>query len=289
MPDPTIADELAAAVGVLETAGVLNARREATAIWAALAGRSMGDVWIVRENPAPEDAAARFRDAVTHRASGAPFAYAVGVAGFRRLELLVDPRVLIPRPETERLVDHVLGFARAWGGEGERQVADIGTGSGCIALSLAVEGPFERVIATDISPGALDVAFANAERVAPGVTVEFRNGSLLAPLVGDMFEVIVSNPPYVTEEEFARLDHGVRGYEPREALIGGADGMSHTGDLLAGAGAFLIPGGLLALEVDSTRADAALGLARTHGWADVRIEPDLFGLRRYLLAIKERS
>jgi len=236
----------------------------------------------------PEPAVARaFAAAVRRRMNGEPIAYATGRAMFRSLDVVVDRRVLIPRPETEGLVEHVLAWATQrdrWG-----VAADIGTGSGCIALSVATEGRFARVIATDISRDALEVARGNAGRVATRVPVEFREGDLLWPLGQETADVIVSNPPYVSAEEWAALDDGVRDHEPRVALVGGRDGLAHTAALLRAASGRLATGGLLAMEVDCQRADQALALARHHGWTGARVERDLFGRERYLLATRESA
>lgn len=214
--------------------------------------------------------------------SGVPFAYAVGTAAFRHLTLRVDPRVLIPRPETEVLVDLVLG---ATGGRGI--VADIGTGSGAIALALAAEGVFERVFATDISADALDVARGNLTVIPEEkrAIVEFRHGDLTAPLAGLQLTAVVSNPPYIAKTERDALPAGVREHEPASALFGGDDGMTVIDRLVVDAAEIVAPGGVLLMEIDSRRAQLARTRAETHGrWSDVEIRPDLTGRERFLVA-----
>jgi release factor glutamine methyltransferase len=223
------------------------------------------------------------------RASGAPLAYAVGRASFRSLTLDVDERVLIPRPETELLVDLVLNHARPGG-----VAVDVGTGSGAIAIALAMEGEFERVLGTDVSVDALDVARTNAARLGAG-NVEFRAGDLLetsdagpmshvpAPMSG--LRVVVSNPPYISLSEVAELPPSVRDWEPAIALYSAENGMAATARLVRQAASRLEPGGLLALEVDSRRAALAGELvASDQRYCDVRVHLDLTGRERFILA-----
>lgn len=298
---PRLRQEIAWAADRLARAGLPQPRQEALALWAAISGLGLGDAWLKADEGIDELLGARFREAVERRAAGEPRAYAAGRAGFRTLDLLVDRRVLIPRPETEGLVELVLKEAGArWPAagapaegpacSGERpSVLDLGTGSGCIALSLALEGRFGRIVATDVSPEALEVARANLARLSPEPRVELRLGSWFEPVAGEQFDVIVSNPPYVAEGEYAELDLGVRDFEPRLALVSGSDGLEATRAILGGARDYLRSGGLLAMEVDSRRAAASARVARHSGWPAVRIERDLFGRPRYLLATKERA
>lgn len=262
-----------------------------TAVWAAILGVSPGEVWLQRDEPKSAALIARYEQAVAELDRGVPFAYAVGSTGFRTLDLKIDPRALIPRPETEGLVDLVLRHGRREPGVGRRGlVADIGTGAGCIALALAVEGDYERVIAVERSPGAAALARENVKRIAPATPVEIREGTLVAPLVekGERFRAIVSNPPYVSAVEYDALDASVRDFEPRDALVSGASGLDATRALFAGAGPLLEPGGLLAVEIDERRADAVQELGQAYGWT-VAIHDDLFGRHRYALATKEEA
>lgn len=276
----SIGAALAEATRRLERQGIAHARREATALWAASdpAQPRPAEVFLRRESGADGATASRFWEAVRRRAAGVPFAYVVGRAAFRSIEVATDPRALIPRPETEGLVELVLG--RRAGGI----AADIGTGTGCIALALAAEGKFSMVVAVDISAAALALAAENVARVSRGAPVELRAGNLLEPLGRLRCRVIVSNPPYLTDAEWAGLDPAVKAHEPRLALASGPDGLEATAAILGGAAAHLEPDGLLALEIDERRADQVRDLAIRHGWRDVTIHQDLFGRPRYLLA-----
>jgi release factor glutamine methyltransferase len=218
---------------------------------------------------------------------GAPFAYAVGTACFRHLNLLVDERVLIPRPETEVLVGEILDRMESrpkWG-----TAIDIGTGSGAIALALASEGRFERVIAIDASLDALSVARANIERSRAGLKseVELRHGSLLAPVEGVMAAVIVSNPPYVAFAEAEALPASVRDWEPPVALFSGHDGLSATAGIVRDSAGHLERGGILALEVDERRASLVAELMMRNGaYENVGVRLDLTGRERFVFATR---
>jgi len=291
-PHASIAEALDRASERLAAAGLPSARREATALWAAVAGKKPGDVWLSREESPPPQLVARFGEAVARRSRGVPFAYAVGRVGFRTLELALDPRALIPRPETEGLLDLVLRAIRETGHvkrETWGVAADIGTGCGCIALSLAVEGAFERVIAVERSAAAAALARENVALVRPRVPVDIREGDLLAPLAGVRCRTIVANPPYLTAAEYAALDPAVRDFEPREALVSGVDGLDATRALLAGAAACMVPQGLLAVEIDERRAEPVRALALGYGWDRVAVHEDLFGRPRFLLAFAKEE
>jgi release factor glutamine methyltransferase len=281
-----IADELSRASGSLEDPS------EASALWGAVSGMQPGEVWLKRETEPAPDVVKRFWKAVEQRQAGVPFAYVVGHVGFRTLDLRIDPRALIPRPETEGLVELVLQqTGKGDGGRGKGgMAADIGTGSGCIALALAVEGQFDKVVAVERSPAAATLARENVERIAPKTPVEIREGNLLGPLMDKgergAYRALVANPPYLTEREFAELDPSVREFEPREALVSGNTGLDATRALFAGAGSLLERGGLLALEIDERRAEAVRALGRDYGW-EVAIHSDVYGYSRYALSLKE--
>ena len=219
---------------------------------------------------------------VARRALGEPLAYALGSAAFRHLTLHVNRRVLIPRPETEVVVDEALKTMR---GRTGGIAVDIGTGSGAIALSLATEGHFDRVIATDVSADALAVAKSNfACLVPPHTPVEFRLGADLEPLAGIKACLIVSNPPYIAPGEASSLPASVRDWEPALALFADDGGMARYDQLLAGAADCLEPGGWLVLEVDARRAqETARRATGTGRYTGVRLVRDLAGRERVLL------
>lgn len=284
----TLVDELAR---VLAAAGIADGRVPARDIVAALVGEARS--WPTANGDAPADESLRERaaSAVRALAGGAPIVYAVGVADFRHLTLEVDERVLIPRPETELLVDLVLG--ELGGAAAARGVViDVGTGSGALALALASEGSFDRVIATDVSLDALAVAARNVERLRDKLRcdVELRHGSLLAPVAGVRADVIVSNPPYIATGEAAELPPSVRDFEPPSALFSGHDGLAATRRLVAEAVGVLQPRGLLAVEVDARRASlVAEMIARDVRYAAVRVALDLTGRERFVLARRQET
>ena len=222
--------------------------------------------------------------AATRRAAGAPLQYAVGRAAFRHLTLDVDERVLIPRPETELLVELVLD---ADAGRRGGVAVDVGTGSGAIALALACEGRYDQVIGIDISRDALAVAEGNVRHASRAMRcpVDFRHGSLLGPMEGARVRTVVSNPPYIAQGEAAGLPGGVRDWEPAVALFSGATGMDATVRLVREAAEVLEPGGLLAIEVDMRRAALVAECAASDGrYEQVGVRLDLTGRERFVLA-----
>jgi release factor glutamine methyltransferase len=264
----------------LRGAGLAEPRRQALRLWSDLGGSSP----TLQQQAALEpEKVARFEHAIARRLAGEPHPHVTGWAGFRHLSLKCDGRALIPRPETEGLLDLLLQRARTG------LVADIGTGTGCIALSLATEGGFSRIIAIDRSLEALALARLNREVVGAGEAVELVLGDLCAPLGQGMFDALISNPPYLTAAEYVSLDQSVRDWEPELALMSGEDGLEATTRLLQQGRAVLKPGGWLALEVDSSRAGTAAKLAGGLGWEEVSIHMDLFGRERYLLARRSET
>ncbi len=250
--------------------------REAAVIWAHAFGRTPGEAALERDRAVAAADVERLRSLFERRARGEPLAYVAGRAGFRHLDVEVDRRVLIPRPETEGLVSGVLGRVATG------TALDVGTGSGCIALSLAAEGGFERVVAIDRSADALRVADRNRRGAA--LAIELVRSDLTSSLADRSADALVSNPPYLSEAEYAALDRSVRDWEPALALVSGPDGLAATRRLLDDGRRVVRGGGWLALELDASRAGIVGEMAAGLGWQDVSLESDLFGRERYLFA-----
>ncbi|GAB1408349.1 peptide chain release factor N(5)-glutamine methyltransferase [Thermomonas brevis] len=243
---------------------------EAAILLAHALGRSRG--WLYAHGGDALDAAAvaRFHALAAARAEGEPVAYLTGRQGFWTLDLAVGPAVLVPRPETERLVE--LALERLPAGAAPR-IADLGTGSGAIALALAKERPRARVVATDASPAALELARGNATRNGIG-NVAFREGDWLAPLAGETFDLIASNPPYIADDD-PHLSRGDLRFEPPMALSCGADGLDAIRVIAAAAPAHLRPGGWLLLEHGWEQGPAVRALLRQAGLVEVETARDL--------------
>ncbi len=265
--------------------GVAESRLDAEHLLAETLGTERLSLYLDFDRPVTPGELARFKPRLLERARRRPLQYILGRVPFRALELTVNESVLIPRPETEELVGAVLAWLEGSGPVRPRAL-DIGTGSGAIALSLAREGNFGRIIATDISDAALGVARRNAGRNALESRVEFRLGDLFAPVArGERFDVVVSNPPYVSGEQFDELSPEVCLFEPREGLVAGDGGLAVLTRLVAGSGAVLAPRGLLALEVGAGQAHAvAERIRRARGFAPPTVILDLAGIERIVLA-----
>ncbi|MFT4247951.1 MAG: peptide chain release factor N(5)-glutamine methyltransferase [Pseudomonas sp.] len=236
--------------------------------------------WLFAHGREPVDQAvvAKFEALVARREAGEPVAYLTGRRGFWTLDLRVTPATLIPRAETETLVE--LALARVDAAPG-RRIADLGTGSGAIALALASERPQARVVAVDLSAAALEVARANAAAHALD-NVAFRHGSWLAPLTGERFDLIVSNPPYITAGD-PHLGQGDLRHEPAAALASGADGLDAIREIAAAAPGHLLPGSWLLFEHGWDQGGAVAALLRARGFAEVATHRDLEGRDRVTL------
>ncbi len=269
----------------LKEKGIGGGRLDVEHLLADILGMDRLQLYLHFDRPVSPEELDTFKPRLLDRARRKPLQYILGKTSFRELSLRTDPRALIPRPETEELVEAVLGRVQEWDGRA-LSALDIGTGSGAIALSLALEGPFERIVATDRSEDALALAQENARELGLQDRVTFRAGEGLEPLeAGERFSVVVSNPPYVTEEEFEVLEPEIRSWEPRDALVASEGGMSVLLELVEGAGSVLAPGGLLALEVGSGQAQGIAERIRSvSGFGAPAVLRDLSRRDRIVLA-----
>ncbi len=229
---------------------------------------------------------------LARRLAGEPVQYITGRAAFRDIDLAVTPAVLIPRPETEGLVEGVLEVLRHEAREWRiPRVLDLGTGSGAIALAIAHEYPAARLVATDASEAALDVARRNATALRLESRVEFRSGDWFDAVGSDdRFEVVVANPPYIAEFELDELPADVRDHEPATALFSGPTGLEALREIVEEAPRHLVAGGLLALELAEARArEVEAWLEGAHDWSGVELRDDLAGQPRVLFARRERG
>lgn len=233
-------------------------------------GRDRAWLFAHGDDPLSEPEASAFGALLARREAGEPLAYLLGRRGFWTLDLQVSPATLIPRPETERLVELALERLPA---DHRLRVADLGTGTGAIALAIASERPQAEVVATDVSEAALQVAQQNA-RSNEVANVVFRYGSWLAPLARESFDLIASNPPYIADGD-PHLGQGDLRFEPPSALSSGADGLDAIREIVATAPSHLLPGGWLLLEHGWEQGEAIRGLLQAAGFIDVATEVDL--------------
>jgi release factor glutamine methyltransferase len=278
MAQASVREALGAAVDGLGAAGVEDPRLDAEVLLAHAAGCDRARLIAEPEAPLSPAASRSFGEMVRRRLRREPVAYILGRKWFRGIELAVDRRVLIPRPETELLVEVALERA-------PRTLLDVGTGSGAIALAVADELPACAVTATDTSPAALDVARANAERLGLGQRVELFPGSLPE---GRDFDLVLANLPYVAERDWPSLQPEVTQWEPREALLAGADGLDAYRALFRPGGRRLSriapqPTTTLAVEVGEGQAAAVSELMRAAGFESVEARRDLAGIERVVL------
>jgi release factor glutamine methyltransferase len=241
------------------------------------------------------DETTRYEVALAERARGVPAQYITGHQEFWGMDLIVSPAVLIPRPETEHVIETVIELLASASGvrrpasesrkpKAGTRILDVGTGSGCIALALAKELPQAEIHATDISAAALDVARTNAARHQLELRIQFHETDLLAGVEHESFDFVVSNPPYVGESEEDQVQLEVRKFEPRNAVFAGPTGLEVITRLIPQAHAALTPGGWLVMEISGTIAEAVRELLRE--WSDVQIKPDLQSIPRVVQARK---
>jgi release factor glutamine methyltransferase len=241
--------------------------------------------WLIahEDEPLAADAAGPFCDLIERRLAGEPIQYITGEAEFYGLPFHVNRDVLIPRPETEHLVETVMALAAEFV---RPKIVDVGTGSGAIAVALAHALPFAEITATDISADAQAVAKANAARNGVADRLHFFEGDLLDPVAGEHFDIVVSNPPYVPEIDHATLDVEVRDYEPAQALFAGEDGLQIYRRLIPAAFDALVPGGFVALEIGYGQQETIRALLAEAGFSGIEFTEDLQKIPRVVVALR---
>lgn len=262
-----------------------NPRLSAEMLLAHILGTQRIKLYMELDRPAGDLERAAFRDLVERAVAHEPIQYLVGHVPFFTLDLKLTPDVLIPRPETEHLVEHIIHRVRSVPGFHQPTIADIGTGSGAIAIALAANLPKAAIIATDLSEKALVVAQANAERHGLADRIEFIQGDLYQPLGNRRFHFLVSNPPYISDSEWRQVPPNVKNHEPTHALRAGVDGLKFLRPLVHQAPGYLNAPGQIVFEISSTQELAALELvAETEALTNPHVMPDAMHRPRFLIA-----
>ncbi|MCM3128346.1 peptide chain release factor N(5)-glutamine methyltransferase [Paenibacillus provencensis] len=272
----------------LEDCGVLEPQNNARLLLEYVLKLEGAAYYMALPEAFPVEQIPAYEEAVNRKGRGEPAQYIIGRQEFYGLPFRVSPAVLIPRPETELLVEAVMLHGdRLWPG-GTPLAADIGTGSGAIAVTLAVKRTGWHVEASDISPEALAVAAQNA--AANGAAVRFREGDLLAPFAGERVDILVSNPPYIPADDIAGLQREVREHEPRTALDGGPDGLGPYRTMMAQLALLAAPPRLIGFELGQGQAEDVAELLRKAGhWDEIKIVPDLAGIDRHVIGIQNKG
>ncbi|HEY3379198.1 MAG TPA: peptide chain release factor N(5)-glutamine methyltransferase [Armatimonadota bacterium] len=279
----TVADLLTRVIPQLVEAGVDSPRLDAELLLAHVLGVTRTRLWSYPETPVSEEQAAAMQRLLERRVRREPLAYLLGEWEFYGRTFHVSAAVLIPRPETELLVEAVVQWAQA---HAARELIDVGTGSGAIAVTLAAELPAAQVTALDLSPTALEVAQRNAQRHGVSERMRWYTGDLLHPLLGmaATCDAVVANLPYIAQAEIDRLMPEVRDYEPRLALQAEDEGLALIRRLIVESPTVLRPGGLIALEVGQGQADTVAAFLAAQGWQAPWIITDYAGIPRHVLA-----
>ena len=276
----TVTEILRGATQRLAARGIPSARLDAELLLAAAIGVDRTRLWTDGARPLDCESGDRFESALRRREAREPLQQIRGSQEFFSRDFDVSADVLIPRPETEILVEAAID---AVAGSTAPRIVDLGTGSGAIAITLAIEIPQARVVAIDVSEAAAGAARKNVRRLGVGDRVDVRSGDWTDPCRGESFDLVVSNPPYVCRGEIATLEPEVRDFEPRAALDGGVDGLDAYRRLAPLVGAILEPGGSVVLEIGHGQRAAVLALFGARGFAPREIRKDLAGIERVLV------
>ncbi|MDQ0492589.1 release factor glutamine methyltransferase [Paenibacillus brasilensis] len=282
----SIREALVEASSFLGSCGVLEPQHNARLLLEHVLGLEGTAFYAALADPFPASSKEAWEALISRKAAGEPAQYIIGRQEFYGRPFAVSPAVLIPRPETELLVEAILQHGDHLWPNGAPQALDIGAGSGAIAVTLAAERPRWRVAAGDISAAALEMAARNA--AANGAAVEFREGDLLTPFAGAAVDILVSNPPYIPAADIAGLQPEVRDHEPRMALDGGPDGLGPYRAMLEQLGLLQAPPRLIGFELGMGQArDVAALLEQAGHWKTILIVPDLAGIERHVLGVSE--
>ena len=294
----TLRDVLQSAIDSLTDAHVPSPRLNAELLLMFTLGCDRAYLYAHSERELTTDEQARYEQALGQRSRGVPTQYITGHQEFWGMDFIVTPAVLIPRPETEHVIETVLELVHVEHGQttvrqaqgklsyaNRLRIVDVGTGSGCIALALAKELPHAEIHATDISPDALEIAEANAARHQLASRIIFHDTDLLHGLESSFFDFVVSNPPYVGESEADQVQLEVRKFEPRNAIFAGPTGLEVIKHLVPAARAALRPGGWLVMEISGTIAEGVKSLLES--WDCVQVKNDLQGIPRVATAQKK--
>ncbi|MCZ6834592.1 MAG: peptide chain release factor N(5)-glutamine methyltransferase [Planctomycetota bacterium] len=270
-----------------ESRGIDSPRLVAEMLLASVLECERMRLYMEADRPASQAERDTLRELVTRASKDEPVQYLLSEAWFFGQPFHVDPSVLSPRPSTETLVEHIVHELKGREDLKAPRIADIGTGSGCISTSIALNLAQATLLATDISEPALEMARKNAAKHSVADRIEFGTGSLLQPLVdrGERFDAIGSNPPYIPDHEWDSVEPNVKDYEPHGALRGGTDGLEYVRPLIEGAGEWLVPEGVLAIEIAACQEKEVIAIAKQTGWYDaIEVLKDHEGLPRVLVA-----
>jgi release factor glutamine methyltransferase len=276
----TVLEVLAAATGYLKEHGVESPRLNAEHLLAHVLRKRRLDLYLEFDRPLSDSERAPLRDLIRDRGAGKPLQHLLGTAEFFGRSFLSDSRALVPRPETEQLVELIIKHPRCR--DARLSLLDVGTGSGVIAITLALQFPLARIAATDLSPGALSLARENAARHSVEKRIAFHEADLF-PAGGERFDWIVANLPYITSMDLGSLQREVL-HDPLAALDGGPDGLSFIRRLIEASPAHLAPDGLLAMEIGHDQATEVTGHLASHAYRDIRVHKDYQRIERFITA-----
>lgn len=277
----TISSLLNWTVNYFKSKNIQSARLDAEVLLSHVLRQERIYLYVHFDEPMEQNELSKFREYVKKRAQHVPIAYIIGEREFMGLPFKVTKDTLIPRPDTEILVENVLNNVDK---DKEIEIVDIGTGSGAIILSLLVKLPKAQGKTVDISSKAIEVAKENAVNLQVNDRCEFFVGDLFAPLNGSKFDVIVSNPPYIPQKDIATLEDDVKEYEPVSALTDGGDGLSYYRRLLSEGKAYIKENGFIALEIGIYQSEDVKQIAMDNGWKNIKIIKDYAGIDRVVLA-----